>query len=104
MASTLAQPAFQEPHSKLPPNHYPINSNASPPPECPMHQKDQPKPTPVYVSECPVKHDPKDINPLNMVNTQFPIKAFKFSSNHFQILDASSKSATISWPAFLFVH
>lgn len=32
------------------------------PEECPMHKKKQPA-----ASECPVQHDSKDINPLNMV-------------------------------------
>ncbi|XP_019524953.2 holocytochrome c-type synthase [Aedes albopictus] len=45
---------------------------ANPPPECPMHNKDRAaaavqKEKPVLVSECPVKHDDSDINPLNMM-------------------------------------
>ncbi|KAI8130881.1 Cytochrome c-type heme lyase [Lucilia cuprina] len=54
-------------------------SGANPPPECPMHQKDggaatatkPPHPkmeaTTGSASECPVKHDNSDINPLNMM-------------------------------------
>lgn len=56
-----------------------MSSGANPPPECPMHQKDAkasadvkpPHPkmqaTTVSASECPVKHDNSDVNPLNMM-------------------------------------
>lgn len=59
--------------SKMPANHSSFKHNMSSseiPPECPMHQKKDPEPPkPVaYASECPVKHDQKDINPLNMVS------------------------------------
>lgn len=37
-----------------------------PPPECPMHKSLAPA-KPVYKSECPVKQDGNDINPLNMM-------------------------------------
>lgn len=95
MASSLATPAFNvDPgQTKLPPNHHPINSNASPPPECPMHQKDQPKPAPIYVSECPVKQDPKDINPLNMA--RFFSLFLDWELTLFFLLDAPCKSTAI---------
>ncbi|CAH2075197.1 unnamed protein product, partial [Iphiclides podalirius] len=50
------------------PNIRPFESNGSPPPECPMHNKttnetnDKPRP-----SECPVQQDKNDINPYNMM-------------------------------------
>ncbi|XP_065081403.1 holocytochrome c-type synthase [Ochlerotatus camptorhynchus] len=40
-----------------------VAGDANPPPECPMHQKEKP----ILVSECPVKQDNSDINPLNMM-------------------------------------
>uniref|UniRef100_A0A182W163 holocytochrome-c synthase n=1 Tax=Anopheles minimus TaxID=112268 RepID=A0A182W163_9DIPT len=55
----------------LPKGHPPLGDKSAmggnPPPECPMHQKQQPKEQPVLVSECPVKHDGGDVNPLNMM-------------------------------------
>lgn len=43
-------------------NHGHGKSEASPPPECPMHNQKSPP------SECPVAHsDMNEINPLNMV-------------------------------------
>ncbi|XP_055586363.1 holocytochrome c-type synthase [Uranotaenia lowii] len=65
--------------SKLPPGHPPMPgggvgidaAGVNPPPECPMHKKEPAQPVvkekPVLVSECPVKHDQSDINPLNMM-------------------------------------
>ncbi|XP_055643048.1 holocytochrome c-type synthase [Toxorhynchites rutilus septentrionalis] len=58
--------------ASIPKGHPPIDTktdkNVNPPPECPMHQKQPtPKEQPVLVSECPVKHDDSDINPLNMM-------------------------------------
>ncbi|XP_049288582.1 holocytochrome c-type synthase [Anopheles funestus] len=51
----------------LPKGHPPIGDKTAmggnPPPECPMHQKQQP----LLVSECPVKHDGAEVNPLNMM-------------------------------------
>lgn len=56
-----------------------IDSEAAPPPECPMHQKEVgninsttlPHPklvaTAVSASECPVRHDNSDVSPLNMM-------------------------------------
>lgn len=60
----------------LPKGHPPVGEvkmasggGANPPPECPMHNKEQAiKEKPILVSECPVKHDDSDINPLNMVS------------------------------------
>lgn len=64
---------------KMPQSHEQMMSmGASPPPECPMHQKDgttaatkppHPKMQAVTVpaSECPVKHDNSDVSPLNMM-------------------------------------
>lgn len=46
-----------------PANHASMMSG-DPPPECPMHQKLPPKPV---ASECPIQHDNKDVNPLNMM-------------------------------------
>lgn len=43
-----------------------LSGNANPPPECPMHKKEENK-TKTSVSECPVQHG-NDINPYNMVN------------------------------------
>uniref|UniRef100_A0A8D8N0P7 Holocytochrome c-type synthase n=1 Tax=Culex pipiens TaxID=7175 RepID=A0A8D8N0P7_CULPI len=59
----------------LPAGHPPVHHEgkyassgaANPPPECPMHQKQEPKEKPTLISECPVKHDESDINPLNMM-------------------------------------
>ncbi|XP_041786476.1 holocytochrome c-type synthase-like [Anopheles merus] len=55
----------------LPKGHPPLGDKAAmsgnPPPECPMHQKQQPKEQPVLVSECPIKHDGAEVNPLNMM-------------------------------------
>lgn len=50
-----------------PQNHQHYNmAGAVPPPECPMHQKIESKPS---ANECPVMHpDNSDINPYNMVN------------------------------------
>lgn len=47
-----------------PPNH---STSGVPPPECPMHQKEAPKPA---AAECPVGYtnDNSDINPYNMVS------------------------------------
>jgi len=51
-------------------------SKMSPPPECPMHQKDgnmaanntkPPHPKMQAASECPVQHDNSDVNPMNMM-------------------------------------
>lgn len=58
----------------LPKGHPPTGamkmaSDTNPPPECPMHQKENVvKEKPILVSECPVKQDNSDINPLNMVS------------------------------------
>lgn len=51
------------------------NSGKAPPPECPMHQKQEgndsasavPPHPKMQPSECPVKHDNSDVNPLNMM-------------------------------------
>lgn len=60
--------------ASLPKGHPPVGGDAkmatgaNPPPECPMHNKEQAvKEKPILVSECPVKHDDSDINPLNMM-------------------------------------
>ncbi|XP_017143084.1 cytochrome c-type heme lyase [Drosophila miranda] len=52
-------------------------AGGSPPPECPMHQKQggdnksasavPPHPKMQQASECPVQHDNSDVNPLNMM-------------------------------------
>ncbi|KAM8706574.1 hypothetical protein ACLKA7_010783 [Drosophila subpalustris] len=51
-------------------------AGGSPPPECPMHQKNAentsasavpPHPKMQSASECPVQHDNSDVNPLNMM-------------------------------------
>lgn len=74
--STVHMQATQ--NENMPKSHeFLKNSGASPPPECPMHQKDAAtanKPAPPKVeastasaSECPVKHDNSDVNPLNMM-------------------------------------
>uniref|UniRef100_U5ERG5 Holocytochrome c-type synthase n=1 Tax=Corethrella appendiculata TaxID=1370023 RepID=U5ERG5_9DIPT len=51
------------------PKGHPVvfDKNASPPPECPMHQKQPVQQQAVLVSECPIKHEGGDINPLNMM-------------------------------------
>ncbi|EAT33112.1 AAEL014630-PA [Aedes aegypti] len=67
-------PKLQKPPT-LPKGHPPVGEvkmasggGANPPPECPMHNKEQAiKEKPILVSECPVKHDDSDINPLNMM-------------------------------------
>lgn len=82
-AVSIAQmQAAQNSSASMPKNHEHMmaSSGASPPPECPMHQKDgkagatdmkPPHPkmqaTTVSASECPVKHDNSDVNPLNMM-------------------------------------
>lgn len=82
-AVSIAQmQAAQNSSASMPKNHEHMmaSSGASPPPECPMHQKDgkagatDMKPphlkmqaTTVSASECPVKHDNSDVNPLNMM-------------------------------------
>lgn len=52
------------------------SSGATPPPECPMHQKQgdaksasavPPHPKMAQTSECPIQHDNSDVNPLNMM-------------------------------------
>lgn len=53
------------PNPNHPPEHHKMSMGANPPPECPMHQKQEPPKS--YASECPVQHDQKDINPLNMM-------------------------------------
>lgn len=50
-------------------SHTSQTSGASPPPECPMHQK-KPVEAP-KISECPVQHKQDDINPYNMVHIIF---------------------------------
>lgn len=46
--------------------------NANPPPECPMHQKTEPKPAETKrPSDCPVQHGKdSDVNPYNMVSVK----------------------------------
>ncbi|XP_062540244.1 holocytochrome c-type synthase [Armigeres subalbatus] len=74
-AEAAAPSAAATAPTSLPKGHPPVgdmhkmaSGGASPPPECPMHKKDQPpKEKPILVSECPVKHDDSDINPLNMM-------------------------------------
>ncbi|XP_017007665.2 holocytochrome c-type synthase [Drosophila takahashii] len=53
-----------------------MSAGGSPPPECPMHQKQgdaksasavPPHPKMQAASECPVQHDNSDVNPLNMM-------------------------------------
>lgn len=72
------------------------SEGANPPPECPMHNKEQAvKEKPILVSECPVKHDDSDINPLNMVSFMSALvtqwKGMKSCSDRFLILDATDE-------------
>lgn len=47
--------------------HHSVTATGSPPPECPMHQKDEKPQAVVVKSECPLGHDKDQVNPLNMV-------------------------------------
>lgn len=83
IATNIVHAEAAAPAPALPKGHPPVGdvgkmsygggAAANPPPECPMHNKDQAaaaavqKEKPVLVSECPVKHDDSDVNPLNMM-------------------------------------
>ncbi|XP_055376478.1 holocytochrome c-type synthase [Condylostylus longicornis] len=71
IASEIVQPIYKE-EPVLPKGHPPLpkghphskfDLSKEPPPECPMHQKKPEK----FVSECPIRHDDKEVNPLNMM-------------------------------------
>lgn len=82
MGNAISNAHMQAAASSLPKDHghFAASEGASPPPECPMHQKGGLKTAPVTppshpkmtattvtASECPVKHDVTDVNPLNMM-------------------------------------
>lgn len=66
-AEKVATNIVHDEAATLPKTHPSIAASGNPPPECPMHQKQAPKEQAILVSECPVKHDQSDINPLNMM-------------------------------------
>lgn len=92
----------QETNGKPLPKNHPPMMMGTPPPECPMHQKNPPQPA-ISISECPVKHGESDINPLNMVlfytilfiiNLDFELIVFIVKK--FFFVDATCQSTTIS--------
>lgn len=63
VAANITHPTNKQ--SLVPPQNH--DTSGVPPPECPMHQKEAPKPA---ASECPIGYtnDNSDINPYNMVS------------------------------------
>lgn len=87
VAAGIAKPVTTE---VTPPHNHSYNfKDAVPPPECPMHQKLAPPPTPATKEECPVQHRLEDeINPYNMVSSSCYTFRMKINeqirkSNHF---------------------
>ncbi|EDV94405.1 holocytochrome c-type synthase [Drosophila grimshawi] len=79
MGNSAYSKVHMEAAKAMPADHAKYMTNAgaaAPPPECPMHQKQgdnqssasavPPHPK-MQASECPVKHDSADVNPLNMM-------------------------------------
>ncbi|KAH8284331.1 hypothetical protein KR018_001884 [Drosophila ironensis] len=70
MGNTALHRVQMEATKSMPVDHAKYRVGAgSPPPECPMHQKNDKAPPKVQAtaSECPVQHDNADVNPLNMM-------------------------------------
>lgn len=69
-AESIASGITHATNDKVRPPHHRITG--TPPPECPMHQKEAQPPQPA-VSECPIirPNDNSDVNPYNMVSSYF---------------------------------